>query len=66
MENEVKKNPQKESDYKDALYMRDYEKDISFLNRFFVYKKTSTRNAAKTPHLQVNILNIDIDIVIYI
>lgn len=47
MENEVKKNPQKESDYKDALYMRDYEKDISFLNRYFIYKKTSTRNAEK-------------------
>ena len=27
--------------------MNDYEKDISFLNRFFVYKKTSTRNAEK-------------------
>jgi vacuolar-type H+-ATPase catalytic subunit A/Vma1 len=27
--------------------MRDYEKDISFLNRFFIYKKTSTRNAEK-------------------
>jgi hypothetical protein len=25
--------------------MRDYEKEISFLNRFFIYKKTSTRNA---------------------
>jgi len=47
MENEVKRNPGKESDYKDALFMRDYEKDISFLNRFFIYKKTSTRNAEK-------------------
>jgi hypothetical protein len=47
MENEVKKHPEKESDYKDALFMKDYEKDISFLNRFFVYKKTSTRNAEK-------------------
>jgi hypothetical protein len=47
MENEIKRYPEKESDYKDALYMRDYEKDISFLNRFFVYKKTSTRNAEK-------------------
>jgi len=47
MENEVKRHPEKESDYKDALFMRDYEKDISFLNRFFVYKKTSTRNAEK-------------------
>ena len=47
MENEVKRHPEKESDYKDALLMRDYEKDISFLNRFFIYKKTSTRNAEK-------------------
>jgi hypothetical protein len=47
MENEIRKNPQKESDYKDALFMKDYEKDISFLNRFFIYKKTSTRNAEK-------------------
>ena len=44
---DVKKNPEKESDYKDALFMRDYEKDISFLNRFFIFKKTSTRNAEK-------------------
>ena len=44
---EIKKNPNKEADYKNAPYMRDYEKDISFLNRFFVYKKTSTRNAEK-------------------
>jgi hypothetical protein len=27
--------------------MRQYEKDISFLNRYFVYKKVSTRNAEK-------------------
>ena len=47
MENEVKRHPEKENDYKDALKMRDYEKDISFLNRFFIYKKTSTRNAEK-------------------
>ena len=47
MENDVNKNPEKASDYKDALYMKDYEKDISFLNRFFIYKKTSTRNAEK-------------------
>jgi hypothetical protein len=47
MMNEIKRNPKKESDYKDAIYMKDYEKDISFLNRFFIYKKTSTRNAEK-------------------
>ena len=44
---EIKKDPKKETDYKNAPYMRDYEKDISFLNRFFVYKKISTRNAEK-------------------
>jgi hypothetical protein len=44
---EIKRDPKKESDYKEAPFMRDYEKDISFLNRFFIYKKTSTRNAEK-------------------
>jgi len=47
MENDVKNNPEKGIDYKEALFMRDYEKEISFLNRFFIYKKTSTRNAEK-------------------
>ena len=44
---EIKKDPKKATDYKDALSMRQFEKDISFLNRYFVYKKTSTRNAEK-------------------
>ena len=47
MKIEIKKNPKKEKDYKDAVSMKQYEKDISFLNRFFVYKKVSTRNAEK-------------------
>jgi hypothetical protein len=47
MMNEIKRDPKKEGDYKDAVFMKDYEKDISFLNRFFVYKKTSTRNSEK-------------------
>jgi hypothetical protein len=47
MQNEIQKNPKKASDYKDAPSMKSYEKNISFLNRFFVYKKTSTRNAEK-------------------
>ena len=42
---EIKKDPNKAKDYKDAPNMKNYEKDISFLNRFFVYKKISTRNA---------------------
>lgn len=54
MENEIKKNPKRQVDYKDAPLMRDYEKDISFLNRFFVYKKTSTRNADKLTKVLLN------------
>jgi hypothetical protein len=47
MMGEISRNPKKNVDYKDAATMTAYEKDISFLNRFFVYKKTSTRNAEK-------------------
>jgi hypothetical protein len=47
MENEVRRYPEKECDYKDALNMKEYEKRISFLNRYFVYKKTLTINAEK-------------------
>ena len=45
MTNEIKRDPKREISYKDASLMTDYERDISFLNRFFIYKKTSTRNA---------------------
>ena len=44
---EIQKDPKKITDYKDASSMRSFEKEISFLNRYFVYKKTSTRNAEK-------------------
>uniref|UniRef100_A0A6C0ISM5 mRNA cap 0 methyltransferase domain-containing protein n=1 Tax=viral metagenome TaxID=1070528 RepID=A0A6C0ISM5_9ZZZZ len=47
MLNEIKKDPSKEKEYKSALNMKQYEKDISFLNRYFVFKKTSSRNAEK-------------------
>jgi hypothetical protein len=47
MEKEVSKDSSKKNMYKEALYMRGYEKDISFLNRYYVFKKTSTRNAEK-------------------
>jgi hypothetical protein len=35
----------KETEYGEATYMKRYEKDISFLNRYFVYKKVRTINA---------------------
>ena len=61
MMNEIKRDHKKESDYKDAVFMKDYEKDISFLNRFFVYKKTSTRNSEKLTKVLLNQLPDTID-----
>jgi hypothetical protein len=47
MIDELNNNPKKAADYKDAPSMRKYEKDISFLNRYFVFKKVRTINAEK-------------------
>jgi len=47
MMSEIKRDPKKENDYGKGVYMETYEKDISFLNRFFVYKKVRTINAEK-------------------
>ncbi len=47
MMDEIDSNPKKAVDYKDATTMRKYEKDISFLNRYFVFKKVRTINAEK-------------------
>ena len=44
---EVKRNKYKSNDYGTALDMTAYEKKISFLNRYFVYKKISHVNAEK-------------------
>lgn len=42
MQNEIGKNPKKSADYKRAQFMTDAEKQISFLNRFCVFKKVTT------------------------
>ena len=47
MMDDIKHNPRKAKDYGDAPNMTKYEKDISFLNRYFVFKKVSERNAEK-------------------
>jgi hypothetical protein len=39
MQEEIKINKFKAKDYGEAPNMKSYEKDISFLNRYFVYKK---------------------------
>jgi len=47
MMDEIKRSPMKAVDYKEAPNMTKYEKDISFLNRYFVFKKIRTINAEK-------------------
>ena len=41
---EIKKNKYKAADYDQAPNMTSYEKKISFLNRYFIYKKIRTVN----------------------
>ena len=47
MEEEVKRERYKKKEYENALNMTSYEKKISFLNRYFVYKKIAHVNAEK-------------------
>ena len=47
MEDEIKRNPMKKDKYGSALNMTPNEKKISFLNRYFVFKKISHVNAEK-------------------
>ena len=47
MLDEIKKNKFKANDYKSAPNMSEYEKKISFLNRYFVYKKFRNVNEDK-------------------
>jgi hypothetical protein len=62
MQEEVKRTKSKEKDYGKALNMNAFEKKISFLNRYFVYKKIRNVNAAKvelesTEESDVNVVN---------
>jgi hypothetical protein len=47
MMDEIKRSPMKSSEYGDAIQMNKHEMDISFLNRYFVFKKVRTINAQK-------------------
>ena len=39
MKNEIQRNPKRKNNYGDAIYMSPEEKTISFMNRYFVFKK---------------------------
>ena len=47
MSQEIVREPTKALEYGDAPLMKDYEQQISFLNRYFIYKKIRTVNAEK-------------------
>lgn len=47
MENEVRNNKNKNPDYKSALDMTPEEKEISFMNRYFIFKKVRNVDAEK-------------------
>ena len=47
MLDEIKRNKSREKDYGDAPFMSEPEKKISFLNRYFVYKKVREVNTQK-------------------
>lgn len=47
MMDNIKRNPISAKDYGHASNMTKYEKDISFLNRYFVFKKIADRNVEK-------------------
>jgi hypothetical protein len=60
MQEEVKRVRSKEKDYGKALLMNAFEKKISFLNRYFIYKKIRNVNAIKVEleHVEETEINI--------
>jgi hypothetical protein len=47
MENEVKQRPYRQSEYRKAIFMSPEERRISFMNRYFVFKKVRSVDAKK-------------------
>jgi len=45
MENELKQNPRRKPEYKNAMYMTNAEKSLSFMNKYFVFKKMTSVKA---------------------
>jgi hypothetical protein len=47
MKYEIKRNTNNAADYGEAINMTDYERKISFLNRYFIFRKTHSVNMEK-------------------
>jgi hypothetical protein len=54
MMNEVNKNNNLKLKYGNALNMKSYEKEISFLNRYFIYKKVREVDSEKLTRIFIN------------
>ena len=53
MEIEIKQNPRVRADYRNAYQLTSDEKQISFMNRYFIFQKVRHVNAAKLMPLLV-------------
>ena len=51
MRNEIRRRPAAEPDYKEAPFMTHAEQSLSFLNRYFVFRKVMSVDAAKKEKL---------------
>ena len=63
MTNEISKNKFKANDYENAPNMKHFEKKISFLNKYFVFKKINKHVNAEQVQLELGEYN-EIDVVI--
>jgi hypothetical protein len=54
MLDEIEREPTKLTEYKEAVNMTAYEKTISYLNRYFIYKKVSSVDAEKLTTIMLN------------
>ena len=54
MEEELKQNPKRKSDYGNSSYMSPEEKQISFMNRYFVFKKVRSIDVKKMSDIILN------------
>ena len=59
MRNEIRRNPKTETDYKEAPFMTHAEQSLSFLNRYFVFRKVMSVDAAKKEKLFLQGSSID-------
>ena len=58
MENEIKRDPKSKNDYGNAINMSTEEKRISFLNRYFVFKKVRNVNVERIHKILANVTDI--------